>query len=150
MLAALTVPSRLAYLVPTRPAMPPCPRFSAKPNAYIETPRAPVVLGSQEPVNSVNAPAPSVVASGMVPSTVVRSDRVPQATSGIWPVVGKVAHSRFVGPGNTASTLAVVTKKLLLSFGSMPVAVASTTAKPDPVGPEWPQIEPGMTAAGKA
>src|ERR1022692_1895520 len=150
MLAVFTVLRRLAYLLSTKLLMPPSPRFSAKPNAYIDTPRPIVLLGSQAPVNSVKAPAPTEVSSGMVPSMVVRSERVPHAISGICPVVEKVEHSRFAAPGSTASMLDSVERKLLLSLGSIPVAVASTTANPAPVTPEWPQTVPGMMAAGKA
>src|SRR5471032_2507673 len=84
----------------------------------------------------------------MVHSTVGRSERVPQAISGICPVEAKLSHSRLVSPGMTASMLPTVETKLLFRFGSMPVAVPSITAKPAPVGPEWPHTEPGITAAG--
>ena len=94
---------------------------------------------------------PKVESSGIVPSMLGTSERGPQAINGIWCVTAKPfnpVHSRFVGPGNTVSTLPAVVTKLLLSFGSMPVAVPSITANPDPVRPEWPHTEPGMTAVG--
>src|SRR5665213_3461608 len=124
--------------------------------ANIDSSREPVVLVSQVLVNSVRYPGwppnglPNSESSGIVPSTVGRSERVPQAINGICPVTGKFAHFRLAGPGITASMFPTVETKLLLRFGSMPVAVPSITTNPDPVGPEWPHTEPGMTAGGKA
>ena len=80
--------------------------------------------------------------SGMVPSIPTRSGRGAQASTG---TCGQV---RFNGPGRSVAMLAWVLMKLLLSTGSMPSAVALTTAKPAPVGPEWPHIEPGMMVCG--
>src|SRR5271156_4416031 len=82
--------------------------------------------------------------SAIVPSISGRSDRGAQAK------ISSCGQFKFKGPGSgrLGSTVFWMNALLMLGSWSTALAVDFTTTNPEPVGPEWPHIDPGNNVLG--